>query len=426
MTLNLRKSTIAATCLAITMGASHQIASAENLLVWSDPDRLYAYEAYDAARDDIDLEIVTVANNEVTTKLQLALQSGEGIPDVIWMANLDFAAQLSTRRVNYLMDISGKVSPEAVAEFYPTSLAPCERGDKLLCLRNDVAHFVLWYNKPLMEELGLSVPSTWEEFEAVGVAAAANDSGIISGAIGSAVPLQNMLYSADCQLSVPQENDPDTLNINTSSDNCMKSAELIDRMVAAKALTLQGPFDAPFVEAAVAGKLLMVLGPTWFGEHVIKRRYQFEPGTLGVAIPPKWEGQEAPLTYSWGGGVWGVWKDTEHADAAVDLITFMTTDKGVAQAAVTMPAHLPASEPWGVVINSSGYYANENAFEIMRDAAAFGHPAYGSFRYDTKAAMTKAAISEFTNGASLTSLLPAIQEELTNAAKLARYKVISE
>ena len=403
-------------------------ASAENikLTVWSDPVRLPIYEAFDNARDKIDLDIVTVAHKDTVTKLQLALQAGTSIPDVVWMADVNYAAQISTRRVNYLMDLSDKVRAETVAEFYPTSNAPCEKGNKLICLRNDVAHYVLWYNKPLMDKLGFDVPKTWEEYEKVGTAAAANDSGIVSGAILANVPLLSTFLANNCNLAVPKADDPETLLINMMEPQCVEAAQMVDRMIASGALALQAPFEAGFVDNAKAGKLLMIPGPTWFGEHIIKRRYEFAPGTTGVAHPPKWSHQEEPVAWSWGGGVWGGWKDTAHPDAVVDLLTFVTTDTDVAKAAVTMPAHQPASIPWGKVVNASGYYADADMFSILLESASFGHPGYTSLRIDSRGLITKAVVNDIANGASLESLLPKIQEEFSNASKLAGYKVALE
>ena len=189
---------------ALFLAASGAAAEPVKLTVWSDAVRLPVYEAYDAAREDVELEIVTVAHTDTVTKLQLALQAGENVPDVVWMADVNYAAQISTRRVNFLMDISDKVPAETISEFYPTANAPCEKGDALICLRNDVAHYVLWYNDPLMKELGFDVPTTWEEYETVGNAAAANGSGIVSGAILSSVPLMSALLSNNCNFGRTQ------------------------------------------------------------------------------------------------------------------------------------------------------------------------------------------------------------------------------
>ncbi|MCG7495039.1 ABC transporter substrate-binding protein [Thalassobius sp. Cn5-15] len=397
------------------------------LLVWGDPVREPFYQAFDEARDDIDVEFVSVARNEMVAKLQLALRSGEGVPDAIFMQDVNFAAQLSTRRANYLMELSDKVDQETVDGFYPTSLVPCEKANgSLICLRNDVAHFMLWYNAPLMEELGLSVPTTWEEYEKVGAAAAANDSGIVSGAVAMHIPLMNFLYSNGCELAVPQANNPETLKINATSPQCVEAAQLVDRMLDTGSLARVAPFDPEFLELAKANKLLMIPGPTWFGEFIIKRRYEFADGMTGVAMTPKWAAQDEPLVWSWGGGVWGGWKDTKHPEAVVDLLKFVTTDVDVNRTAVTMPAYQPASVEWGTAFDGSGYYATDGSFDTMVDAAAFGHPGYASLRLDTRASFTKAVVNDLASGASFESLLPQLQEEFVNAAQLAGYKVITD
>ena len=170
----------------------------------------------------------------------------------------------------------------------------------------------------------------------------------------------------------------------------------------------------------------MIPGPTWFGEYIIKGQYEFDEGIVGVAMTPKWASQENPVAWSWGGGVWGGWKDTAHPEAVVDMLTFITTDIEINREAVTMPAYQPASVEWGAGFDASGYYAGEGNFDSMVDAAAYGHPGYVSLRIDTRASFTKAVVNDLAAGASLESLLPQLQDELVNAAKLARYKVVTD
>lgn len=406
--------------------ASSAVADDTKLLVWGDPVREPIYQAFADAKG-IEVEMVSVSNQELIAKLQLALRSGEGIPDAIFMADVNFAAQLSTRRVNYLMELSDKVDASLVEGFYPTSLAPCEKANgSLICLRNDVAHFMLWYNAPLMKELGLNVPTTWEEFEAVAASAAGNNSGIVSGAAAQHIPLMNFLMSHGCNVAIPMADDPETLKINATAPQCVEAAQMVDRMLENGSLSRTGVFDPEFIELAKSDKLLMILGPTWFGEYIIKNRFEFAEGTTGVAYPPRREAEAQPLAWSWGGGVWGGWKDTKHPELVVELLEFATTNKDVTEKAVTMPAHQPASVPWGEALMGTGYYASDDAFEQMLKAASFGHPGYASLRIDSRASFNKALVNDLANGATLESLLPQLQEEFVNAAKLARYKIVVE
>ena len=108
------------------------------------------------------------------------------------------------------------------------------------------------------------------------------------------------------------------------------------------------------------------------------------------------------------------------------MLTFVTTDVDTNRGAVTMPAYQPASVEWGVGFDKSGSYTDDNNFKKMVDAATFGHPGYVSLRMNTRALFTKAVVNDLAGGASFESLLPQLQDEFVNAAKLARYKVVTE
>lgn len=424
------KSVVKSLMLSATAIAAATTASAQDvtkLVVWGDPVRQPFYEAFDAARENIELEFVLVARNEAIAKLQLALQTGEGVPDAIFLQDTNFAAPLKTRRVDYLMELQDIVPQETIDGFYTGANSVCEPGDgTLICLRNDIAHFMLWYNKPLMDELGLDVPTTWEEYESVALAAAANDSGIVSGAGAMHIPLMNFLYSNGCPLAVPVEGETDVLHINATAPQCVEAAQLVDRMLEAGTLARVAPFDPEFIALAQDDKLLMIPGPTWFGQFILKGRYEYAEGVVGVGMTPKWASQDEPLAWSWGGGMWGGWKDTAHPEAVVDLLTFVTTDVDINRTAVTMPAYQPASVEWGANFDNSGYYATEGSFQTMVDAAPFSHPGYVSLRLDARSSFNKAVVNDLAAGATFESLLPQLQEEFVNAAGLARYKVVTE
>ena len=101
------------------------------------------------------------------------------------------------------------------------------------------------------------------------------------------IPLMNFLYSNGCDLAVPVEGDSETLKINATAPQCVEAAQLVDRMLDNGSLARVAPFDPEFIELAKTGKLLMIPGPTWFGEFIIKRRYEFAEGVTGVGMTPE-------------------------------------------------------------------------------------------------------------------------------------------
>lgn len=391
------------------------------LTVWSDTARIAAYEAFDAAHDSIALDIVTVAPAEQTAKLQLALRSGDGVPDAIFMAELTQIAQLSTRRSDYLMDLTGMIGQDVIDGFLPNALSPCMSADgRLLCLRNDLAHFILWYDKHLMDELGFAVPTTWEEFEEIGHAAAAE--GYIVGSGTEGFPLLNVLASAGCVLGFPEGGDPNTVRVDLTGATCRAGAEMVDRMRASGALSRQGTFEPAFVQAAKDGQLLMFVGPTWYGEHVLRPLYEIDPGRIAAAPSLSWAGQDQAVAWSWGGGVFGGYTKTAHPDEVAALLAWMTTDTELQGQATTMPADAASSEVWRNRIVSDPYYASDQVYDVMKTSAAFGHAHYAGYRFDVAAALVKI---DADSDVPLADKLEALQNEIVNLARVNRYTVVN-
>ena len=409
---------VAATAFA---AAAALAADPVTINVWSDTPRLPASAAYQKAHPDVKLKVTTIAPEQLVAKIQLALRAHSEIPDVMFMADVNYAAMLSTRRADYLMDLTAAVPKATQDEFYPNANVPCMINGKLMCLRNDMAHMIIWYNKPLLDKLGAKVPTTWEEFEKTGADLAKQ--GYIVGSGTEPVPVINMLVSDGCDLGIPDLTKADTIKIDLTTDACKRPAQMIDNMLASGALSKAGPFEPAFINEAKAGKLAMMLGPTWFAEFVIKPTYGWAPKLLAAALPPKWDDQQQPSTWSWGGGTYGGWKDTKHPKEVVDILTWVATNIDSQKEAVTMPADKPASIAWGAKLKADGYYASPDVFDIELKAADYGNPGYGTLRFSPADAVAKIVTPQLANGKKLLDLLPSLQQELINGAKVAGYQV---
>jgi ABC-type glycerol-3-phosphate transport system substrate-binding protein len=391
------------------------------LNVWSDTPRLTMFDLYGKTHANVKLNVVTVAPADLVAKIQLALQAKSEIPDVIFMSDIGYTAQLSTRRSNYLMDLTDKVPQKLQDEFYPNGNSPCHVNGKLLCLRNDLAHMIIWYDKPLMEKLGKTVPTTWEDFQKLGDEL--GPQGYVLGSGVESFPLLSFLVSDGCDIVMPVEGKENTVKIDLTTDKCIKPAKLVDHMMANGSLAKVGPFDPEFVKLAKGGKVPLIVGPTWFGEYVIKPTYEWPAGKLADASPLKWADQSQPLTWSWGGGTYGGWKDTKHPAEVVDLIEWMATDVANQTAAVTLPAHKPSSLAWGARLKADPYYASPDVFDVQVAAANYSHPGYASLRFSVTDAIAKVVIQPLASGGTVAGGLPALQKELTNLAKLNGYTV---
>ena len=74
-----------------------------------------------------------------------------------------------------------------LSNFSTGALAPC-RERRGVCLRNDLAPVVLWYNATLMKQWGYQVPTTWPQYEQIGQEVAKQHPGYIVGRGGHLRP----------------------------------------------------------------------------------------------------------------------------------------------------------------------------------------------------------------------------------------------
>lgn len=416
------------TLLACLGGASLAIAAVPaqaqtEIVVWSDTPRLPIFEAYDEAHPDVVFKTLTVSDDELVTKLQLAMQANAEVPDVIFMASTPHPALLSTRRSNYLMDLKPDLSQDVLDGFFTNANSICSIDGKILCLRSDVAHLVNWYDASLVEELGITVPETWEEFEQLGADLAARGEGHILGSGTQPELVMGFLYGSGCDLAVPVADAENTLKVDLSTDECLRAANMVDNMLANGSLSKFGAFEPGMVAEAADNKLVMMMGPTWYGEFVMKPSYGIPAGRLAVAAPPRWSAQDEPLTFSWGGGNYGGWRGTEHPDIVRDIIIWTATEETHLENAVTMPADSSASVIWGQRVNADPYYATNDVFDQMLDAAQYSHPGYASLRFDIRVAWAKTVGPQLAEGQKLADLLPAFAEEVSNMARVAGYEI---
>ena len=275
-----------------------------------------------------------------------------------------------------------------------------------------------------MAELGLTVPQTWEEFEALGAEVAAMGQGYVIGQGVEPQPLYGLLMAGGCELAIPVEGQPDTIKINLQTEACLKPARMIDNLLANGSFSKHGPFDPAFITLAKEGKLLLIHGPTWFGEFVIRPTYEWPAGMLAAALPPRWSDQEQPLTWGWGGGAFGGWKDTAHPDVLADMLIWIATGVEVQGKAQTLPAFRPSAEVWGKKVQDDPYYADKGVFDVMLETAAYAHPGYVSLRFSPADAIGKVITPGVASGEKIADLLPALEQELINAARVAGYTVV--
>lgn len=415
-----------AALLAIGLGACTGNADADaggtpELLVWVDSVREPAAEAYKASVEgdvDVTIEVVDVA--DLPSKIALFNTTGSGWPDVVFAQPNDVAAWADPSN-GYAASLSETVDPE-VFEAYDGANDWCLIDGDYYCLKNDLAQSVLWYDAPLMEELGLAVPTTMDEFAAEAMKLAGT--GYVAGAIGDQNFYSSYLWPSGCPMA--ETVDQETVRIAPDAVECTRVSELVQPLVDAKVLDTRSSFDAGFLaDVAQQGKVVMTLGPSWFGEFVLKPEssWAIPEGHVAAAPMPIWDGNDEAYSGEWGGGIWVASAHSKFPEAAAQAATFLATDVEVMEASVTFPGSGPAFEAWAARVSDDPYYASDIVPALVQQATLI-NPTEKPVRYANQAQIGAVLQTEINAGAPIVDAVVAFQESLIQLAPGSGYTVV--
>ncbi|MGV9701868.1 ABC transporter substrate-binding protein [Streptomyces sp. NPDC003483] len=401
------------------------------ITVWADSTRLPSVQAYQKAHPDAKLKIVTYdggadGSTYLQSKVQLFDRTGSGWPDVVFGTPTDVTWASQPGKAGgkpFAAPLDDKLVPQSVLDgFAQGSLSPCEFGGHTYCLRNDIAQVVLWYNKPLMDKWGYKVPSTWEEYEAIGKKVAKEHPGYLVGSVGDTNSHESYLWSGQCPAFSLVK--PDTLRTDLQDPHCTRTAKLLDDLIDAKAVTTKGFFSQGFAKDS-GDKVLMAYGPSWYGQYLFKAAFKTPAKKIAAAPPLTWEGESTVSTGNVGGGVWMVSSHSANLKASTDLATWLTTSDANQATAPTYPAYTKAAGAWLANPANSGYFANDVS-DAFQKAAGAVWTGWSNTRFSDSTAWSSIVLPALTAGKSLTATLPAWQEEIGNEAKAQGYKVVTK
>jgi multiple sugar transport system substrate-binding protein len=146
-------------------GSGDSAGGKPSLLLWVDTPRVPAAEMYkEKMAGEQDIKIEVIAQADAQTKIALANRTKKGWPDIIFGTAADTAQFLDPSN-GYAANLDELVDEE-ILDGFGEGNSDCVFDGKTYCLKNDLANIVLWYDTKTFEELGLTVPTTMQEFAA--------------------------------------------------------------------------------------------------------------------------------------------------------------------------------------------------------------------------------------------------------------------
>lgn len=338
-----------------------------NLSVWTDATRQPGFEAYQKKYEasGTKLNLATLPD-KFANKILLDTKAKGGWPDVLFDGGTNNVSLFTSKLYDYAADLTPLLPAGTADKFYPGAIGPCEIDGKLYCLRNDFAPNMLWYNTKLLKQFGYKVPTTYEEYEALGMKLAAEHPGYSLGAIGG--DQENFYFDgANCNYG---EVSGQTFSVDLKSANCSRAIKLLDTLLANKTVSASSEFAPDFVKNyGSTDKILAMVGPIWYGQSLFSDTYKTPAGEMAVAAPLKWANDSKTYNGTYGGGVYYVSKHSANPTAAASLAYWMATSTEFQTTGPTFPAYKPDASAWLSRAQSSGAISSPNLSSVVNDAA---------------------------------------------------------
>lgn len=401
--------------------SANSTASAQQvtLTVWTDATRVPAFKAYEKTHPNVHLKI-QVVNNELQ-KVLLDNRAGSGWPDVVWDPGSPDIVRYISSQYHFAKDISPYVSKTVWNTFPAWTHTLCGRNNnsKIYCLENDIASESLWYNAKLMKQFGYQVPTTWLQYEELGLKVAKEHPGYLIGEAGDSNGLTSYFWPSECPAGIRLAHLK--VGINLESPNCTRVVQMLDPLIKAGVVSPYGFSATQVVQAGKADKILMMPGPSWFGQYVFNNTYKTPAGELSVALPLRWPNtQKQPVGGDLGGGIYLVSSHTKYPQAATDVITWITTDtspQGYQISAPTFPAYPPAAKAWKQNLDKTKYFAT-NPYNVLNEAVGDIWTGWGYVNFSRSTVYSQTIAKAIQHHDTVASAVQDFQTKLIQEAQL--------
>jgi ABC-type glycerol-3-phosphate transport system substrate-binding protein len=273
-----------------------------------------------------------------------------------------------------------------------------------------------------MKKWGYQVPTTWPQYEALGLKVAKEHPGYLVGNAGDTFTPEIYMWASQCQGS--DITGARTVTVDVASPNCTRMASLLDTLIKAGSMSKLSVFSTAF-DKSEKGKVLMLPGPAWFGGAVFDTAsgLNVPKGQVAVAPMPQWPGSSTVSTGNVGGGTWLLSAHTAHLKEAVNFITWVTGNNAWQDSLTPgYPAYVPAAKVWLTHQLSSGYYVG-NPAAVLEQAAREVWPGWNYGKWSNESVWAATIDPGLTAGKTIVSMLPAWQTAITNYATSDGYTV---
>ena len=413
-----------------TLTAMPASAAKPSITIWVDAPRLPGAQLYaKIMKPTVDVKVELHAQADLVNKVSLFNRVKKGWPDVVFGPPNDVSVLADANDVLAL----DNYAPASFWKDMEGGNKWCKGSDgKTYCVKNDLAQDVLWVNTKLMTEFGYTVPKTMDDFAKIGADIAKNHPGYSLGALGTQGMYSGYLWPSQCPVN--QATSSTVVKIAPKSAKCTRATALVQPMIDSGVLSTSAPWDADFIaDYGSKDKVVMTIGPSWFGEFVIKpaSSWAVPKGEITAAEMPLWAGEKVNYSGEWGGGIYTVSPHSKFPKEALAFAIFMVSDKrnvtdvlnpDGSHGAPTFPASAKGNAYWKAKISADTWYS-ANPYPAMLAQSTKIFPGEKPVSYDSNGAMEGTYSNALKKTKNAQSALEEFATYATGLAKQLGYTV---
>jgi multiple sugar transport system substrate-binding protein len=364
--------TIAATAL-FTAGCSGSASDAESgpveLTYWAwAPNLDKVVDIWNKDNPDIQVTVNKQDGGDpAITKLLTAIKAGSGAPDLIQAEYQKIPTLVSA---DALADISENGAADLEGEFSDGVWSSVTLGsDAVYAVPQDSGPMMAYYRTDILEQLGLAVPTTWDEYAEVARAVHASDPSKYLGTFSAndAGWFAGLAQQAGASWwSIDGESWGVDIDAGPTDEVAAYWGGLVEEGAIDNKPMYTPEWNAGLNDGSQVGWISSVWAPGVLGGNA--------PDTAGkwtAATLPQWDAAE-PANGNWGGSTTAVTSQSTHADAAVEFATWLNTDPEAVAALADIAGVYPAAGDAAAdaLTTSPEFFSNQADFyDVAADAA---------------------------------------------------------
>ncbi|MDO7880609.1 ABC transporter substrate-binding protein [Salinibacterium soli] len=330
-------------------------------------------EVFEEANPTIDVEVLVQPDKDYQTLLTTGL-AGSGGPDIAAIRSYGVISSFAE---------SGNLTPiddiiTDWAGFSDTALAGVTaRGDgQIYAVPQGMQTAQVYYNKTIFDDLGLDVPTTWDEFlevseeiKASGVAPI-----VIPGAVAGQIALAGEVLG-NARRGGPEFTQEFVAgDVDLTDDASVASIELMQEIQPYLVDNVTSVTLDEAVTIFATGMAAMYPSGTWQVSSFANLGADLDYGTFNVPVDSSWPSDEVTVAY--GDGGWALSARTEHPDEAAVFLNWLASAE-FAQLYANKMSTIPARD--GVTIENE--YVAEMYDRFLANPSTYLGLAY--LRYGT-------------------------------------------